>query len=311
MTRAVRIIVLAVAAACFVALRLKFNREYAGAPWHALVAGTAKLPFGHRVLVPQLVRPFVAAGISIKACFAVTEWMASVAAIGGVAACLRQWVAPRLAVLGGAAYLGVLGLGFLLRFKWPIFYPWDLPAIACIAWGLAWSVQRRWVPVLVLVVLGAANRESAVLVPVLAVLVHWTASTRAEALRWASLQLVGVVMVRFAISVLWSSNPGTGVHLYVDGMLRAEHNLRWLADLGHALSILGAFAGLPVLWCVLRRRMPGALQRVGALAFAAMAGLFVVANLYEPRAWGEPLLLLYVGVTVAAFRWALSNDPPA
>ncbi len=310
MTRAARTVLLALAAACFVALRFKFNREFAGAPWSALVAGTAKLPFGHRVLVPQLVQPFVHAGASIKACFAVTEWLATMAAVAGIAACLRQWLAPRIATIGAAAYFGVLGLGFLLRFKWPIFYPWDLPAIACISWGVAWAMQRRWLPLLALVIVGAANRESAVLVPLLTMLVHWGTPTRSEAMRWASLQLVGVVLVRFAISVLWSGNLGVGLHLHVNGMLRAEHNLRWLADVGHAASILGAFSGLPVLWCVVRRHMPEPLQRMGALAGVTMIGLFVVANVYEPRAWGEPLVLLYLGVAVASVRWALDDASP-
>lgn len=298
-------------AAIFVALRLKFNREYEGAPWEALVTGTAKLPFGHRVLVPLLVRPFVDAGVSIRAAFATTEWLAAIAVLGGVDAALRRFVDERFARVGAFAFVGVLALLFLLRFRWPIFYPWDTPAIACIAWGVALAHGRRHGALVLLAVVGAANRESAVLLPFITLALLAGSEHRREAVRSASLQLAGVVLVRLAISVLIPASKGNAVDLRVAGMWRIDHNFQWLANPMHALPILGAFSLLPILWVVVRRDIPLVLRRLEWVIIPAFAGLMVVANLYEPRAWGEPLTLLFLGVAVGVVRWAQGADPVA
>ena len=297
------------AAAVFVALRLKFNREYDGAPWEALVAGTAKLPFGHRVLVPWLVRPFVDAGLSIRSAFGITEWLATLGVLSGVHAALRRFVSDREASVGALAFVGVLGLAFLLRFRWPIFYPWDTPAIACMAWGVALASARKHGPLVVLAVVGAANRESAILLPCLTLAMLWFTEHRAEAVRSASLQSVGVVLVRLAVGILHPVGKGGAVDLRVAGMWRIDHNLQWLSDPMHALVILGAFSGLPMLWVLLRGSMPRSLRRLELVIVPVFAGLLVVANIYEPRAFGEPLTLLYLGVAVGALRWMQQRDP--
>lgn len=301
-------------AAVFVALRLKFNREYDGAPWEALVAGTAKLPFGHRVLVPWLVRPFVDAGVSIRAAFAATEWLATIAALSGMEATLRCFIDKRFARVGAFAFAAVLALLFLLPFRWPVFYPWDTPAIACIAWGVALAHGRRHGLLVLLAGLGALNRESAVLLPFITLGFLAGAEHRREAIRSASLQLAGVVLVRLAISVLIPVAKGRVAELRINGMWRIDHNLQWLADSLHVLPILGAFSLLPVLWIALRSYIPVTLRRLEWIIVPAMAGLMVVANLYEPRAWGEPLTLLFVGVAVGVARWMqdaelVDNEP--
>ena len=297
-----RWLLLMLAAAAYVALRLKFNQEYEHAPWDALVAGTAKLPFGHRVLVPWLVRPFVSAGVSVRTAFGVTEWLATVAALAGVDAALQRFVEPKAARIASGAFLGVLGLAFLLHFRWPIFYPWDTPAIAALAWGVALAHARRHGPLVALATIAALNRETAVLLPLLTVALHYGSEHQREGLRSASLQLVGVVMARLALSVLVPAE-GSALHFEVAGMWRIDHNLQWLGKGLHVFLILGAFSMLPVLWVVLRPSIPLALRRLELVVIPAMAGLMVVANLYEPRAWGEPLTLLYLGVAVGAVRW--------
>lgn len=299
------------ASAVWVALRLTFNREYEGAPWDALVAGTAKLPFGHRVLVPWLVRPVVRAGVSVRSAFAVVEWLATAAALTGVEAALRRFVAPRAAQLGAAAFFGVLGLAFLLPLRWPIFYPWDLPAIACIAWGVALAQGRRHGALVVLATVGAANRESAILLPLVTVALLVGTEERRQALRSASLQLVGVVMMRMAIGALLPMRKGGVVDLRVEGMWRIDHNLQWLSDPRQALVILGAFSLLPLLWWVVRPWMPIAVRRLELVLLPVMAGLMVVANVYEPRAWGEPLVLMFLGVVVGAAHWQSDATPPS
>ena len=300
--------------AVWVALRFTFNREYEGAPWEALVEGTAKLPFGHRVLVPSLVRPFVHAGASTRTAFAAAEWLATAAALTGVEAALRRFIAPRSARIGALAFFAVLALAFLLPLRWPIFYPWDLPAIACIAWGVALAHERRHGALVILATLGAANRESAILLPLVTVALLVGTEHRREALRSASLQLVGVVMTRLAIGVLRPTTEGAALDLRVEGMWRIDHNLQWLSEPRQALVILGAFSLLPALWWVVRPWMPIPLRRLELVILPVMAGLMVVANVYEPRAWGEPLVLLFLGVAVGATRGSIEDfaqpEPP-
>ncbi len=298
-----RWVLLALSAAVYVTLRLTLNREYDGAPWEALVAGTAQLPFGHRVLVPWAVRPFVGWGVSVRTAFAVTEWVATVAAISGIEAALRRTTGAKPAQLAAGAFLGVLGLAFLLRFRWPVFYPWDTPAIAFTAWGVAFAQARRHGPLVVLAAVAALNRESAILLPVVTLVLLLGTPHRKEALRSASLQLVVVVLVRLLIALVMPIDEGGAVDLRVEGMWRIDHNLQWLAGPKHALKILGAFSLLPVLWVALRAHIPLALRRLELVIIPAMAGLMVVANIYEPRAWGEPLTLLYLGVAAGTARW--------
>ncbi len=300
--KARRWLLLMLAAAAYVALRLKFNEEYEHAPWDALVAGTAKLPFGHRVLVPWLVRPFAGVGVSVRTAFGVSEWLATVAALAGVEAALRRFVEPKAACVGAGAFLGVLCLAFLLQFRWPIFYPWDTPAIAALAWGVALAHGRRHGTLVALATVAALNRETAILLPLVTAAVHLGSPHQREGLRSASLQFVGVVMVRLALSVLVSAK-GVALHFEVAGMWRIDHNLQWLGKGLHVFLILGAFSMLPVLWVVFRPWMPVVLRRLELIVIPTMAGLLVVANIYEPRAWGEPLTLLYLGVATGAVHW--------
>lgn len=207
--------------------------------------------------------------------------------------------------------MGVLCLAFLLQFRWPIFYPWDTPAIAAVAWGVALAHARRHGPLVVLATVAALNRETAVFLPLLTAALHYGSPHQREGLRSASLQLVGVVMARLVLSVLVAAK-GSALHFEVAGMWRIDHNLRWLSEGLHLLLILGAFSLLPVLWIALRPSIPVALRRLELVVIPAMAGLMLVANIYEPRAWGEPLTLLYLGVAVGTVRWlgGLLEDAP-
>lgn len=291
-------------AAVFVALRLKFNREYSGASWASLLEGTAPLPFGHRVLVPWMVGPAVKAGVSVRAAFAATEWCATLGVLVGIPVALRGAVQERAAVVASWVFVPVLCLMFLLKFRWPIFYPWDVPAIACIVWGVALARQRRHGSLVLLAAVGALNRESAILLPLLTAALWWSSEHRKEALRSATLQLVAVVLVRMAIGMVRPIARGGTVDLTVAGMWRIDHNLQWLASPTNALAVLGAFSLLPVVWVLMRGWIPTQWRRLEWVFVPVMAGLMVVANVYEPRAWGEPLVLLYLGVAVGVARWA-------
>ena len=60
---------------------------------------------------------------------------------------------------------------------------------------------------------------------------------------------------------------------------------------------------LPLAWVLLWRRIGSDHRRLALVALAWFAGLMLVANIYEPRVYGELLVLLYVPAAAAACRW--------
>ena len=93
-------------------------------------------------------------------------------------------------------------------------------------------------------------------------------------------------------------------------MPRILHNLRWLRSPKHILLVLGAFAGLPLLWPLLGRFIPAALNRLHLAVVLTVGGLMIVANIYEPRAFGEPLALAFIAVAVGLWRWQQDDAAP-
>lgn len=55
--------------------------------------------------------------------------------------------------------------------------------------------------------------------------------------------------------------------------------------------------------------MPTPLARLGWVALAYVGALLWVANIDEPRVYGEAMVLLYIPTAVALARW-LRGDPP-
>ena len=56
--------------------------------------------------------------------------------------------------------------------------------------------------------------------------------------------------------------------------------------------------------------MPAPLRRLGWVAAAYLGALMFVANIDEPRVYGEAIVLLFLPTAVALTRW-LRGDPPA
>ncbi|HET6585090.1 MAG TPA: hypothetical protein VFG69_16650, partial [Nannocystaceae bacterium] len=160
MDRAAWWLALGVVAAGWTALRFAMTRQFGPASWQALVELRAPLPFGHRVLVPAIVRPFVAAGVPVGTAFAVSEWIATIVLVLGLRAVLARFVPPRAALLGALAFLGVLAFPLLLAHRWPIFYPWDAWALVATVVGVLAITRGRFALATAVVVIGACNRET-------------------------------------------------------------------------------------------------------------------------------------------------------
>jgi hypothetical protein len=96
---------------------------------------------------------------------------------------------------------------------------------------------------------------------------------------------------------------GEALQPWVEGELRLVHNLRWLAVPERALQWLGSIAFAPLLWLAARPRVPRMLVRLEWIAIAGAGALLVVANVYEPRVYGELLALTWAGAWIGIWRW--------
>lgn len=301
---------LALVAAGWTALRFAMTRQFGPASWQALVERRAPLPFGHRVLVPTLVRPFVDAGVPVDVAFAVSEWIATIVLVLALRAALVRVVPERAAVLGAFAFLGVLAFPLLLAHRWPIYYPWDAWALVATALGVLAIASRRFALTTAIVAIGAFNRETVIVLPAVAVLVHLDdRPNRARVFAWAGLMIVTFVAARALVAAMVPVTRGAPLDTWVDGELRVLHNLRWLAAPERLLQWLGSMAFAPVWWIAARARIPRAFVRLEWIALAGVAGLMVVANVYEPRVYGELLVLAWMSAWIGIWRWVEGSAP--
>lgn len=296
---------LALLAACWAALRLHFNGEYKGAPWAALLDLSAPLPFGHRVLVPLLARPLHAlTGWPLALVWGVFEAAAALALWLALRAALRPHVPARWDMALATGFFALLPAPLLLKHKWAVFYPWDTPAMAFVAGGL-WLVQaRRYAAATLLCAVAALNRESAALIPAAALALQLGKERLRVVLGAAAAMLAAFVLARLAIARALPDNPGRPLHFAIGrDTPRWLHNLEWLGDPVHWLWLPAYFALLPVLWALLWREIAREQRRLGLVALAYFVALMPVANIYEPRVYGEILVLLYVPAAAALCRW--------
>ncbi len=304
-----------VIAACWAVLRLAMNREYAPANWMALVELRAPLPFGHRVLVPLLARPFVDAGVPVAWVFGVAEWLATITLVFVLRSALLRDLPPRAAAIGAIAVLPVLAFPMLLAHRWNVFYPWDTWAMVAIVLGVDAARRDRFGWACVVVFVGALNRESIALVPLFAVMLHLERPTRRTAIAWAVWMAFAYAAARGLVAAAMPEARGAPLHLWLGDEPRLLANLRWLGQgthaLHHALQWFGSIACLPLAWWLVRSWAPRELVRLHVPAVIGMLGLVVVANVYEPRVYGELVVIAWWVVWTGAWRWVTDDGAVA
>ncbi|MBX7083526.1 MAG: hypothetical protein K1X88_30235 [Nannocystaceae bacterium] len=307
----VAMLALALVAAIWAWLRISLNREYGPASWQTLIELRAPLPFGHRVLVPALLRPLVDAGVSIPWAFGLSEWLATITVVTLLRRVLADELPPRAATLGAVLLLPVLTPALLLQHRWPIFYPWDAWAMVALLLGCH-ALRRGNTPlVFATVIVGAFNRESVVLLPLCAVALRLGREPVRTTIARAVLLGFAYAGARALLPWLVPAARGAPLHLWVEGQLRLWHNLAWLAVPANAAQWCGSISVLPAAWWAVRRHVPADLQRLQLPLLLGLAGLLVVANAYEPRVYGELMVLAWAVVWIGAWRWAHGDAEPA
>lgn len=308
----------------YAALRLAMNREFEGAPWDELLGFTAAKPFGLRVLVPLLAWPLHSL-LRMPAAwvFGLFEALATLGLVLALTAALRPFMPPRWARALGLLFVLSLPIPFLLQHRWPIFYPYDTPAMAFTAGGVALLLRGRWRAAGLLCLGAALNRESAALIPAAALALHWRGasghvpgdmSTTTSPVRRLLVRGIGlaavVVVARLAVGIILRDNPGAPLQLFVDATPRLLANLAWLEDPAHWLLLPAYLGFIPLAWALLTPTMPPQLRRLGWVALVYLGALLWVANIDEPRVYGEAMVLLYLPAAVGLQRWLQAPAPP-
>lgn len=294
----------------YAALRLQMNGEYKGATWAQIADFSAPLPFGHRPLVPLLAAPLRAlADLPLALLWGVFEALAALVLWSALRAALRPHVPARWDITLATFFFALLPFAFLLKHKWAVFYPWDTPAMAFVAGGLALVEARRIRLAALLCLVAALNRESAALIPAAALVLGWRAAGPRVALRDTLTLLLACGAGRIAVALALPESHGPALHFYLGkDTPRWLHNLEWLGDPLHLLWLPTYFALLPLLWLLLWPQISRPHRGLGLVALAYFVGLMFVANIYEPRVYGELMVLLYIPAAVALCRWLRRAD---
>lgn len=290
-------------------VRLEFNEEYSGASWAALLEFRAARPFGLRPLVPFLLSPFYRLGVSPDRLFFWSETVATFALLLVVRRVLRTWLHQREATAFALFLPGLLLPMYALQHQWPIYYPYDTPALLVVAIGVVFIVEAKWLALALTTMVGALNRETALLLP-LAFCTHQLGRMpwRRYLLLMTGL-LVAWVGVRIAVSSLLWQSPGDSLHFRLGNMHRVEVNALWLtATSDRWLLALSYFGCLPVSGLLFRKSVPYELVCLTPPAFWLVFGLLFVGNVYEPRIFGEPLVLCYPAMAVGLAHWLRGGD---
>ena len=175
----------------------------------------------------------------------------------------------------------------------------------------------RWRSAAVLCFLAALNRESAALIPVAALALHFRPVPKDSPkppLRQLLLRTLGLILAvalpRLLFGTILKNNPGEPLQFFVDTTPRLLANLAWLESPAHWLLLPAYLGFIPLAWALLTPTIPTHLRRLGWLALAYIGALLWVANIDEPRVYGEAMVLLYLPAAVGLQRWLQPATAP-
>ncbi len=300
-----------IASLAYAILRFKLNIEYSGATWKQLFDLAAPIPFGYRILVPILSKPLVYCGATIQQAYQFWETIFCFLLILSMYCALRIYTSKRRAASFALFFLFVLPLAFLLRFEYPIYYPHDTPAMAAIAIGSYLVLSKRWTLLWLLMIIATLNRESSIIIIGLFVVSHFRNMSRYHYRALAAV-VVAYGTTRCAVYLITLNNPkpygGSMAFHMLDGSWRIINNLSWLT--GNGLTLLSTMAFLPVAPVILRQYIPQEMRHWHLIAFAYLSMLAFIGNLYEPRIFGEILVVLFIPSVLGLLTYLDSDNQP-
>jgi hypothetical protein len=255
-----------VAALCYAALRFTFNPPFDATFFQKIYDFIAPVPFGKRVLIAWLARPLVAGGLSISGAYQFWEACSAFALLLGLYRLFGQMVEKPWARLLSVGFVFVCRRFSCCARRFRTCSPGTrghgVPRVA-----LHFLLQGAWGRALVLTLFAAANRESALLIPLLfgALYVDRLPLPKLVGiglgLAAAYLAVAGLVSLTLADNLpYYSASPFASFHKH--GQWRIFINLDWLtANWRNGWVLLASMGGLPLAFLALVRQIPPPLRR--------------------------------------------------
>lgn len=297
----------AIAAVCWTSLRFACCHEASNAfsGFRQIYDFAAPVPFGKRILTAWFAHALTWTGMPVLRAFETLEFVGAVLLAWGLQCCFRPYLGLKGARVAGLAVFGILPLAYVLCTPFALLYPWDIWAMALLAWGIHFLFAGRWWALAATMGLASFNRESAILLPMLCAAVY---ADRRPWWRAASL-CAGLLAIhavcQWLVGRTLADNPANYDCLFLGMSLVKEEwpsapcrllaNWAWLNGAWESgFVVLGAMGGLPVWFVGVAGRLPGYLRRFGLVAWVYLGMLAVVGNLEEVRIYGETMVILFV-----------------
>ncbi len=280
----------------------------------AYLAGESQAIFNARVLMREVLRwLWDVTGASPIGINHALQTVAAVAALLATRAFARRWLSPGRATAAAVLAGGWVVWGFA-RFTDAISYPYDLPAFAFSAAGLAAIVWGRYAALAAVIAVGTFNKETTFwLVPAC---FFWTMRDRASwrdrgnwvrVIGLALLFLAAYQVPRLLMATGTAPSPLTVSLIEMDpgapapGSYRAWQNFRLIVLLKPMTGFPWIHVALSIhlLAMALWSRVPKALRQLLAGALFFYLPIMFVGNVWELRIFNEVLPLAATSLLVA------------
>ncbi|WP_131793009.1 hypothetical protein [Legionella birminghamensis] len=275
----------------------------------------ARMPFAQRLLVPALAKllsdflPFSAASL-----FFLLEFLFTAAFFFSLQALLRTQLPRKTSLMGSWLFLLLLPLLSVVNYRFmyggpaTFFYPADTASLFFMSLGFLLCLQKRWPLLLLWIFLATFNRESSILLVLLIPALHWKDKTSIKPFIAGTMLYI---LARLIILFLTRSSPGPLTEWYDQyfGHTYFETNFNWLFRQMGIFLISFCFMGLPLPWFAFIDYIPLQLRPIRFIAVCYFLGLLLIGNFPEVRIFHEIVILLYLPVCMAIYRW-IKQEPP-
>lgn len=280
--------------------------------WEELMTFTAERPYGLRILIPLLLWPWQQGlHLSTASLFFVAETISMGLLIWILYQLFQHWLSQRDAALFSMLFIFLLPFVFFLHYIIPWFNPYDTPSMMFIAASVLLLWRGHWWWVTLLIFVATLNRESAIFIPFIAWALHSRRDTADKIVLPIVVMIFVFILTKAAVTFALVDRV-TGVTFqfhYGDGTLRFIRNMKWLFNPARFLQFVGQVGLLPLCWCVLENYIPVELRRLKFVAVFYFLGLLLIGNIYEPRIFGDILVLLYIPVMIGLYRYLQGATP--
>jgi len=155
------------------------------------------------------------------------------------------------------------------------------------------SLHRHTGLLFLITIFASLNRESAILIPLIVFATRFYDDDLTKLFKLSLALFFTFVATRYAINYFISA-PGVGLQFFNGPYFRLSNNLEWLSTPSHLIQFLMNLLMLPVLLLFFLKTIPKELRFLPLIALLYLCGLFFVGNVYEPRIFGEVIILMYI-----------------